>query len=750
VAGSGKTTTIVEALNHTDPTKTVGFVAFNKHIATELKRRAPSHVHVSTNHSLGFANIRAVESKIKVDEDKLYRLLRDIEETLEPDEYYAVRANRPNLRKLVSLAKANMVEPTTENFEYIADRWNIEVSGDADLMFRVAGLLFEQSVATMAWLDYDDMVWFPAAGKVPCKQFDILFIDEAQDLNKAQAALVTNSIAPGGRIIAVGDRHQCQPAGTMIAACAYGNRWYSETEPDLVPIENVKIGDKIMTYDRRSATLIKKGSVTAVTKRWFDGWLFTVSAAGKSTRCTPGHKWLVRWNKEAENAHVVYLMRKDNKFRVGQTKMFRNESNRKDFGLGLRARQERADCAWILKVFDNVVDATMYENLISAKHGLPQMIFHEAANLVHVTQEKLDSFYELVGNRFGAAAQCLGNHGRDIKYPLYINHKSGTRQRQGRSTIFETQACNLISGYMKIPVLPRGAINPANRVPAWEKVTVDVEKNHDYVYSLNIEKHHKYVADGLITCNSIYGFAGADADSIPNLIDLLEATVLPLSTTYRCPKSHVLLAQRLVPQIEAAEWAAEGIVKDVNEYEFVNRVTAGDLVLCRCNAPLVAPAFLLIRRGIKAVILGRDIGRGLKRLLSKVQKKHNVHNLFDTLAALVEYGDKEIGKLLKMKKQSRAQALEDRIETIIALADGSSSMGQLEEKIETIFSDAAEGVTFSSVHRAKGAEADRVWILRPDLMPHPRVSAAWEMQQEHNIQYVALTRAKKELCFVQE
>jgi ssDNA-binding Zn-finger/Zn-ribbon topoisomerase 1 len=111
VAGSGKTTTIVEALNHTDPTKTVGFVAFNKHIATELKRRAPAHVYVSTNHSLGFANIRAVEGKIKVDEDKLYRLLRDIEEALEPDEYYAVRSARPSLRKLVSLAKANMMEP---------------------------------------------------------------------------------------------------------------------------------------------------------------------------------------------------------------------------------------------------------------------------------------------------------------------------------------------------------------------------------------------------------------------------------------------------------------------------------------------------------------------------------------------------------------------------------------------------------------------------------------------------------------
>jgi len=456
VAGSGKTSTLVEALNHTRPEQEVGFVAFNKRIAVELKKRAPDHVHVSTNHSLGFGNIRAAQGKTKVNNRKLYFMLRDIGENRSTADNNMIKDNNRAIRQLVSLTKANMMEPTAESFEYITDRWSIDTNGNGELFYQVAAQLFKQSTSDMGVVDFDDMIWFPANNKVSCKQFDILFIDEAQDLNKAQAALMINSLKPGGRIVAIGDRFQ-----------------------------------------------------------------------------------------------------------------------------------------------------------------------------------------------------------------------------------------------------------------------------------------------------SIYGFAGADSDSIPNLISSLDAETLPLSITYRCPKSHVKLAQELVPEIEAAAWAKEGTLETVTQYQFARGAKTGDMVLCRCNAPLVGPAFSLIRRGVKAVILGRDIGKSLMTLISKVQKKTKVHSLSDTLVALGEYGEREISKLTRMKKHSRAQSLEDRIETIIALTDGCDTMVQLEDKIETIFSDEADGVIFSSVHKAKGLEANTVWILREDLMPHPKAEAGWELQQEANIRYVAYTRSKEKLFFVE-
>jgi superfamily I DNA/RNA helicase len=58
-------------------------------------------------------------------------------------------------------------------------------------------------------------------------------------------------------------------------------------------------------------------------------------------------------------------------------------------------------------------------------------------------------------------------------------------------------------------------------------------------------------------------------------------------------------------------------------------------------------------------------------------------------------------------------------------------------------------VTFSSVHRAKGLEADNVFIIKPSSMPSPRAKKQWEQVQEQNIRYVAFTRAKDTLYMVE-
>ena len=56
----------------------------------------------------------------------------------------------------------------------------------------------------------------------------------------------------------------------------------------------------------------------------------------------------------------------------------------------------------------------------------------------------------------------------------------------------------------------------------------------------------------------------------------------------------------------------------------------------------------------------------------------------------------------------------------------------------------------STIHKAKGLEKDNIWILRPELMPHPMAKSAADKQQEINLCYVAITRAKKTLNYVGE
>jgi len=245
---------------------------------------------------------------------------------------------------------------------------------------------------------------------------------------------------------------------------------------------------------------------------------------------------------------------------------------------------------------------------------------------------------------------------------------------------------------------------------------------------------------------SLYGFRGACVDAFDNVKDGLQAIELPLSISYRVPLCCVRFVNYQFPDIkfEAFEKAIEGEIKDVKKDEFLSLVQDGDMVLCRTNAPLVAYCFALIGRGKKAIIVGREIGKGLVNFIEKF-KKTTVEDLLDKLE---DYRIKESAKLAKKEHFIQIEALNDKIDTIIALSDNCTWTSQVVDKIKKVFSDTAQGVSFSTVHRAKGLEADNVFILEPQLLPHPMAKLDWERVQERNAAYVAYTRFKKTLTFV--
>lgn len=455
LAGSGKTTTGEKMMKLVPESQKVAFVAFNKHIAVELQKRAPRHVKSCTLNSLGFAACRKTwGGEIKVDDDKVTRILETVLDKYTHKHLYGT------IRQLVSLVKANLLGTTEKELAQLAEYHGIDLNGDADTIFAAVALVIERDSKMTKVIDYDDQIWLPVFHNVTCEKYDLIFVDEAQDLNKANIALVLASIKDNGRLVFVGDRHQ-----------------------------------------------------------------------------------------------------------------------------------------------------------------------------------------------------------------------------------------------------------------------------------------------------SLYGFRGADVNAIPNIIETLGADTLPLSITYRNPKCVVDLVRQKFPDIalEAAPWAQDGAIRTMTEERAMMEVQPGNMVLCRTNAPLVGPAFALIRRGVKAIIRGRDIGKGLIVLVRKM----NANDLPDLLKKLEEYKNKEVAKLQAADKGSQAQSVQDKVETIFALADGIDTISQLEDRVEMIFSDDAVGVVFSSVHRAKGLEANRVFILHPELLPHPMAKKEWEMVQERNIQYVAYTRVLSdkngsgELVFVQ-
>lgn len=244
---------------------------------------------------------------------------------------------------------------------------------------------------------------------------------------------------------------------------------------------------------------------------------------------------------------------------------------------------------------------------------------------------------------------------------------------------------------------------------------------------------------------SIYGFRGADVTAVPRIIETLKAKTLPLSITYRCPKLHVELAQEIVPDLQPRENAPDGLIENISTANFQKLVKPGDMVLCRINAPLVTEAFALIRNGVKAVVRGRDIGQNFQVLIKKLDAP-TIEGIEQNIS---QYRERELNRLFRRNApESQIEALNDKCDTLLAIVGECDQPSQISEKIETLFSDDVEGVVFSSVHRAKGLEAERVFILKPELLPLAKVKKDWEMEQEMNCKYVALTRSKSELYFV--
>ncbi len=109
----------------------------------------------------------------------------------------------------------------------------------------------------------------------------------------------------------------------------------------------------------------------------------------------------------------------------------------------------------------------------------------------------------------------------------------------------------------------------------------------------------------------------------------------------------------------------------------------------------------------------------------------------------------EAARLEAAGRDGQLETLEDRVNCIEALSEGSKTVLDVKDKVNRIFSDEnSPGVTFATGHRAKGLEADNIYVLRPDLLPFPKAKTEWQKKQEMNLKYVIITRSKKNLTWV--
>lgn len=250
VAGSGKTTTIIESATYLDKSKKILFCAFNssiqKEIATRFFKKGLSGIQVKTIHSLGYDLLKTNSTtEYKVEAGKYDKII-DQYFTLDQDtslienlcdlnfvsfhpqnktEQYQLKNFQYSvkfyLKDICDKARLTLTRFELEEFKKLIIHYNIlndkktatkNFDEEVKIYLQLAQLIVNKGnyMAEKAnSIDYTDMLYLPILKKMtPINKFDFLFIDECQDLSKSQLAIGLKYVKKEGRVLAVGDPSQ--------------------------------------------------------------------------------------------------------------------------------------------------------------------------------------------------------------------------------------------------------------------------------------------------------------------------------------------------------------------------------------------------------------------------------------------------------------------------------------------------------------------------------------------------------------
>lgn len=575
-------------------------------------------------------------------------------------------------------------------------------------------------------------------------KLETVIIDEAQDLSRLQWGIVHALAKRSNNVYIAGDDDQCQPAGTRVLT-PHGEVVIEKLDPRV---------DRIICYDRAGAYVVGKKAGYSFKKasRTYEGFIHTVTTRGNKSSYTDNHRCLVRWKpvKNLINYRVVYLMQRGENFRIGQCQLFRADGC---VHAWVRAHGERADKMWFLKLVDNSEDTFFWENYLSYTYGIPQTVFQ---TLDPVLQKALNKLHKNLPTH-SHALELLSDLGISYEFPIY--ERSIVSKRRGGTQVFDVRACNLMPEIMLIPSITGDKVE-------WDSFQLSKKWRKEKVYSLEVEKHHNYFADNILTHNCVFTWAGADVQTFLSL----EGEVKVLDQSYRVPAAVHELANKVVRRIRSRqekEWhprEEQGAIKFYNQFDHVD-VTSGEwLILASTNYMLndlhewVKSQGLMFERhgqrsiseNILSAVLGWETLRKGKSLPMPILK--HVYKYLGT--EFVKRGFKSLRDI----DPNNEYTMDELKASHGLLTDG------LWYNVLTKISDAQRQyiisilrrgakltgkvpIKLSTIHGAKGGEADNV-LLITDLSPKFANDYARNSDDINRLLYVGMTRTKQSLHII--
>lgn len=255
-----------------------------------------------------------------------------------------------------------------------------------------------------------------------------------------------------------------------------------------------------------------------------------------------------------------------------------------------------------------------------------------------------------------------------------------------------------------------------------------------------IKKSGRFVTVG-DSRQCIYGFQGSSLEVFKSLQSYPNTIVLPLDITYRCGKNIVEEARKVFDNgIVAAPNAIDGVVRKGEFDEAEN----GDFILCRNNLPLATVFLYLLEMGKKATIKGKEYGDALVALVDKIKYIEDLDAMCEKkISELKERGLTDI----QAKNNPSYVAFLEKCTILKILYKNWGDMKKLEDNIKEIYKDDTEGIVLSTIHKSKGLEADRVFLLNRSLIPSKYANTEEALYNEKCLLFVAITRARKELVY---
>jgi DNA helicase-2/ATP-dependent DNA helicase PcrA len=213
-AGSSKTTSILEGINHA-PERRILLCAFNKKIADELNARLQNpYAKAQTMHSVGYGCIRRYWEGVRVDDRVRGKALTDaVCGGSVPDAIKRlVTKLHGRTREALPLATtaAELLDLAEEVDCRPDDQWEADGFSVADVCgwaLEAMNLAASEKPAATG-IDFADMVYLPIRNRWLRPTYDLVIQDEAQDASLAQLAIMRGVCSPTGRIAIFGDSKQ--------------------------------------------------------------------------------------------------------------------------------------------------------------------------------------------------------------------------------------------------------------------------------------------------------------------------------------------------------------------------------------------------------------------------------------------------------------------------------------------------------------------------------------------------------------